>query len=299
MIVDFHVHSKASDGTLDPSEIAYSAKAYSAIALTDHDNTDGIEEFLEAGETLAEDGRTEAIYVAGTELSIEPGAGFDRFHMLALCVDRENPRFKKLLAEVLEGRNRRNEKIIENFARIGIEISREDLAPYAQGEVLARPHFARLLADRGIVKDIAEGFEKYLKPDSPAATRCYEERLQPSQEEAFAAVHAAGGLCVMAHPKYWRRDWRGGDVDFAAARKELATLKDAGLDAIEAKYKANTPRENVEFTRIADELGFLKTAGSDFHGANKPSISMGMDVSETFIMPLIEALYGRPGTVGA
>ena len=138
--------------------------------------------------------------------------------------------------------------------------------------------------------DIKDAFARYLLPDSPAETRCYEERWHPSQEDAFRAIHEAGGICVMAHPKYWRTDWKTTGPDYAAAERELAALKERGLDGVEALYQANTNEENVAFTRIATKLAYLKTAGSDFHGANKPSIPLGMEVSEDFITPVLERL---------
>lgn len=275
MIVDFHVHSTASDGTFSPAELAEKAErgGFAAIALTDHDNCDGVKDWKG---------------VKGVELSIEPGAGFDKFHLLGLGVDPENPQLKALLKSILDGRNARNARITENFRRLGM-----DIRPEPHGEVLARPHYARWLMEHGYARDIKDAFAKYLLPESPDATRCYEERWHPTQEDAFAAIHAAGGLCVMAHPKYWRRDWKDVGCDFAAAEKELARLKEAGLDGVEALYQANTGEENVEFTRLATKLGYLKSAGSDFHGANKPTIPLGMDVSEVFISPLLARLNLR------
>ena len=224
------------------------------------------------------------------ELSIEPGVGFDKFHLLGLGVDPANAELKALLRRILDGRNERNRRILANFARIGIEIAEDDIAAYAHGEVLARPHFARWLMDHGYVQSVAEGFERYLLPDSPAETRCYEERWHPPQEDAFAAIHAAGGVTVMAHPRFWRRGWRHEGSDFAAAAAELRRLKEAGLDGLECLYSSNSPAENVGFTRIASELGLIKSAGSDFHGANKPEIALGMEVSEEFIAPLMEVI---------
>lgn len=62
------------------------------------------------------------------------------------------------------------------------------------------------------------------------------------------------------------------------------------MDGLETLYRANSVEENVAFTRIADSIGLLKSAGSDFHGANKPTIPLGMQVSESFIAPLLERL---------
>lgn len=283
MKVDFHVHSTASDGTMSPQEVASAGESFAAMALTDHDNCDGVEDFLSSPCGGCK-------RFSGLELSIEPGSGFDKFHLVALGIDWRNPALEKLLRRILQGRNDRNLRILENFANLGIEIEPDDIFRYAHGEVLARPHFARWLVDHEYAADISQAFERYLLPESPKKYRCYEERWHPGQEETFSVVHAAGGVCVMAHPKYWRRTWREEGCDFAAAEKELSRLKECGLDAIESLYQANSPEENVAFTLMADRLGLLKSAGSDFHGEHKAHIALGMEVSEGFIAPLLERL---------
>lgn len=286
MIVDFHVHSTASDGTFAPSELAAKAErgGFAAIALTDHDNCDGVAEFTSHSVSNAS-----LRLIPGIELSIEPGAGFDKFHLLGLGIDFEHAGLKAFLKRVLEGRNARNAQIIANFNRIGIPMD-ESIFPYAHGDVLARPHFARWLMDRGYVSSVTEAFAKYLLPESPRETRCYEDRYHPRREEALSVVHAAGGLAVMAHPKYWRRYWKDTGPEFDAARRGFGELKEMGLDGVESLYEANTVEENIGFTRLADEFGFLKTAGSDFHGENKPTIALGMQVTESFIAPFLERL---------
>lgn len=291
MIVDFHVHSTASDGTLPPRDLAERAVAggFAAIALTDHDNSDGADEFMSAGSAANAAGAATR-FVQGIELSIEPGETFDKFHLLGIGVDPGNEELKVFLRRVLEGRNERNRAIFENFRRIGIG----DIAPEPHGEVLARPHFARWLVDHGYAESVVDAFQKYLLPESPIETRCYEERFHPLQEEAFRVIHGAGGLCVMAHPKYWRRQWKVVGPDYGDAERGLAALKEMGLDGLEAIYQANTQAENVGFAAIAARLGLLATAGSDFHGSNKPTISLGMDVEESFIAPFLERLASVP-----
>lgn len=285
MTVDFHVHSTASDGTFTPVELAAKAKGFRAIALTDHDNCDGLKEFLSTPLSASTSGLH---LISGIELSIEPGKGFDKFHLLGLGIDSKNRNLKDFLERILDGRNARNARIISNFRRLGIEMG--NVGEYAHGEVLARPHFARWLMDHNFASSVKEAFANYLLPDSPSATRCYEERWHPSQEDAFRTIHAAGGICIMAHPKYWRTNWKATGPDYAAAERELAALKERGLDGVETLYQANTNEENVAFTRIATRLGYLKTAGSDFHGTNKPTIPLGMEVSESFIAPVLERL---------
>ena len=289
MIVDFHVHSTASDGTYAPKELAAKGASFAAMALTDHDNCDGVEEFLAAGRqdegVLPTQGRCRR--VAGIELSIEPGEGFDKFHLLGLGINPDDMGLKAFLKRILDGRNARNERILANFRRLGIEMG-EGVFSYAHGEVLARPHFARWLVDHRLAKDIPDAFERYLLADSPKETRCYEERWHPSQEDAFRVIHNAGGVCVMAHPRYWRDEWKRSGCDFAAAERGLAALREKGLDGVEALYQANTGEENVEFVRIATKLGYLQSAGSDFHGVNKSAIPLGMEVADAYIQPLLE-----------
>ena len=288
MLVDFHVHSTASDGTKSPAALARKTRNFEAAALTDHDNCDGVAEFLAEP---TEDGACRRI--AGVELSIDPGDGFDMFHMLALDVNPSDEGLKALLRRVLEGRDARNERIIANFLRIGIDLG-GDVRSYAHGDILARPHFAKWLVAHKHAGSVREAFEKYLLPDSPDETRCYEKRWHPPQEETFRTVHAAGGLCVMAHPKFWRRPWRTAGCDFAAAERELAAVRERGLDGLEAVYQANSPGEDAVFTQIADRLGLLKTAGSDYHGTNKPDVTLGMDVSEEFIRPFLDRVRSAP-----
>lgn len=291
MVIDFHVHSTASDGTLSPRELVTAAVrgGFAALALTDHDNLDGIPEFLAA----ARESPLKA--VPGVELSIEPGEGFDKFHLLGLGVDPEDAGLKRFLRRILSERDRRNARMVERFRRLGIEMESpgDEVRAYAHGEVLARPHFAKWLVDHGYAKDKDEAFARYLLPDSPAESSCYEERYHPAAAETFAVIHAAGGVCAMAHPKYWRRDWRGRGCDYAAAATELRRLKALGLDALETRYQANTPEEDVEFGRIARDLGLVETAGSDFHGAHKPTIPLGMTVSDDFATRLILRLQRK------
>jgi predicted metal-dependent phosphoesterase TrpH len=283
MKVDFHVHSTASDGTLSPRELAEKGAGFVAMALTDHDNAGGVEEFLAA----SGGGRR----FGGVEFSIEPGVGFDKFHLLGIGGDMCHPALKSFMQRILDGRNERNLAIISNFRRLGIEMTGEDdISSYSNGEVLARPHFARWLMAHGYVKTVKEAFDRYLLPDSPRETRCYEERWHPPQEETFKVLHSVGALAIMAHPKYWRNDWKQKGCDYQLASAALPPLKEKGLDGIEAVYEANTPEENVEFSLMADRVGLLKSAGSDFHGANKPAIGLGMEVTERFIAPLLANL---------
>ena len=277
-MIDLHVHSTASDGTVSPAELAERGRDFMVMALTDHDNFDGVDEFLAADCGAC-------MRLAGIEFSVEPGEGYGKFHLLGLGVDPKHESLKAFLKRVLDGRNRRNARILARFAEIGILISRDDIDSYAHGEVLARPHFARWLVDHGYAPDVSTAFAAYLTPSSPSATNCYMTRYHPDPGETFDLIHAAGGVAVMAHPRYWTQDPE-------MLRSGLERLKARGLDGIEAVYQANEPNETIDHLRAAKELGLCVTAGSDFHGANKPTIALGMEVDDerTFIAPFLERL---------
>jgi len=276
-MIDFHVHSTASDGTSTPEELADAGRGFSFFALTDHDNCDGVKRFLAASQRLGATG----LRLAGVELSVEPGAGYGKFHLLGLGVDPDAPSLTAFLDEIRAGRDERNTRILARLNALGLDVSAEEVARYANGRITARPHFARVLVEKGYARDMADAFARFVGDGAAACV----PRYRPASARAFEAVHRAGGVAVMAHPRYWTRDP-------AALRTGLAKLKDAGLDGIEAVYQANLPGETVDHLLAARQLGLAVTAGSDFHGANKPAIPLGMTVEDeaAFLAPLLARL---------
>ena len=276
-MIDFHVHSTASDGTVPPEELAERGRDFTAMALTDHDNCDGCARFLAACERLGVTGRR----LAGIELNVEPGAGNGEFHMLGLGIDPAAPCLADFLEEIRAGRNERNAKMLAKLNGLGIPIAAEEVGKYANGKIVARPHFARVIVEKGFAESVADAFARYVGVGASA----YVTRYRPAQARAIDVIHRAGGVAVMAHPRYWTSD-----PDTLKAG--LAHLKDLGLDGVEAEYQANAPEETILHLRTAYALGLAVTAGSDFHGANKPAITLGMAVAdeEAFLAPFWDAL---------
>ena len=274
-MIDLHCHSTCSDGTFSPEELADMGRDFAVFAITDHDNCDGGARFLEASRGQ------KGVRLAGIELSLESGKGFGEFHMLGLGIDPSDAGLARFLEEIRRGRNDRNERMVAKLCELGMPITMEEVLAESGGDVVARPHLARALMKRGYVGSIAEAFAKAIGPGCPA----YCSRFHPRPEAAIAVVHAAGGVAVMAHPQSWTKDP-------SALRSGLAKLKDAGLDGIEAVYQANPPGVTIDHLLAANELGLAVSAGSDFHGENKPTITLGMNVDneEEFIAPLLARL---------
>lgn len=272
-MIDFHCHSTASDGTCTPAEVAALGRGFRALALTDHDNVDGAREFLAAS-------RGDGVRLAGVELSVEPGDGYRQFHLLGLGVDPDSPALAAFLEKIRAGRDARNLKMIAQLNAIGVAITIEDVKRHSGKKIVARPHFADALVEKGYARDSADAFARYVAYGAPG----YAPRYRPDPGEAFDVIHAAGGIAVMAHPKFWTGDP-------ALLRAGLKRLKERGLDGLEAVYQTNTPEETVDHLRAAREFDLVTTAGSDFHGAKKTNaLGMEVDGESAFIAPLLAKL---------
>ena len=279
-MIDLHVHSTASDGTCTPEELAERGRLFTVMTLTDHDNTDGCARFLAACRSLGVGG----VRLPGVELSVDPGAGYGQFHMLGLGIDPDAPCLAGFLARIRAGREERNVRMVERLTSLGLPVTLDEVRRHAGGEIVARPHIARVLVEKGYATSVKDAFERYLGPKAAA----YVSRYRPSQEEAIEVIHAAHGAAVMAHPRFWTSDAR-------LLAEGFSRLRDLGLDGVEAVYQANLPLETPMHLRLARAAGLAVTAGSDFHGANKSAITLGMDVEdeESFLAPLLAALAKR------
>uniref|UniRef100_A0A832LVL6 PHP domain-containing protein n=1 Tax=Caldimicrobium thiodismutans TaxID=1653476 RepID=A0A832LVL6_9BACT len=257
-MIDLHTHSTASDGTFSPSELIRLAKreGLKALALTDHDTTRGLPEAYEVA-------REEGIpFLCGVEISVKFN-GPGHFHLLGYFLSPELPPLEETLKALQEARKRRNELMVEKLRALGVEITLTELEEIAKGEI-GRPHFARLLVEKGYVRTPDEAFEKYLRKGAPA----YVPKALLEPKEAIEKILQAKGIPVLAHP-----------ITLKLAPKELSSylkeLKELGLRGVEAYYSEH----NRDFTNFllheAQRLGFLTTGGSDFHGANKPDIRLG------------------------
>ena len=107
--IDLHVHSNKSDGTYSPTELVDYAieKGLAAIALTDHDTVDGLDEIMEYADVLNSASVPEII--PGIEFSTEY-EGRD-VHILGLYIDHKSKEFEKPLQEFVNSRIVRNEKM--------------------------------------------------------------------------------------------------------------------------------------------------------------------------------------------
>lgn len=257
--VDLHVHSTCSDGTFTPAGLVRYAleKNLAAFALTDHDTTDGLKEAFAAAEG------TGLEVIAGIEFSTEY-RGKD-IHIVGLDFQYEDPLFVSRLRAFRDSRDLRNEKMIAKLKESGVDISRDQMDAAFGDAVWTRAHFGRYLMDHGYVKDMAEAFRLYVGEDAP----CFVPREKVTPAQAVRLIRRVGGIPILAHPLQYRLPERDlGDL--------LSELSASGLIGIEALYSTHTEADTLFVRQLAERHRLCISGGSDFHGANKPSIDLGV-----------------------
>ena len=279
-MIDLHVHSTNSDGSETPEELVVRGRktGLTAMALTDHDNMGGVDEFLDACRRHGMTG------IAGVEISANVEEGHGTLHILGYGVNPKLPLVEESLGRVLDGRAWRNERILEKLNGLGLELEWAEVQACAGEDVVGRPHFAQALIDRGHVSSVSEAFDRYLAKGRPA----YVDRYRLYPEEGIRMICAAGGVAVIAHPFSW-------ELDEAKLEAGLRELKAVGLVGIEAQYSEHTPEQTVTLLRLAKKLDLLTTGGSDYHGQTKPDIALGkgfgsLCVPDDYLLPLLKVL---------
>ncbi len=275
--IDLHIHSTFSDGVLKPSEIVDLAEkqGLTAIAITDHDTAAGTDEALDRG-------RERKIEVI-TGIEISSWHGDTSMHILGYRFDHENKQFNSRLQLLQEGRETRNARIIENLNRLGIKADLSELLHYSEYGQTGRPHIARLLVDKGMSKTVDLAFKQYLGRGAAA----YAERFRFSAHDAIAMIREAGGMAVLAHPASL-------DPTLRSIPKLLRDLRKDGLQGVEVYYPSHSPKAVKALLKMTEDLGLLRTGGSDFHGQERPGNNTGEWLRKTHIpYDLVEAMAGR------
>jgi predicted metal-dependent phosphoesterase TrpH len=295
--IDLHTHSTRSDGTYTPTELVHYAalKGLSAIALTDHDTIDGIEEAMQAAEAL----RSKALLsksllsdvhqsgpiqstahapaaqvvpevIPGVELSTEY-KGKD-IHIVGLFMDWQNREFAKKLHEFADARVYRNRKMCRLLTEHGYPVQYEDLESAFPDTVITRAHFAQYLMDHGMISSIDEAFKKLIGDDCP----CFVPREKISPHDAVCFLLAFGGVPILAHPLQYKL--RDDELDAL-----VASLRALGLAGIEVYYSTHKQADTSNLSRLADKYGLLLSGGSDFHGSRKRNLDLGTGYGHLYV----------------
>lgn len=256
---DLHCHSRYSDGTLSPADLARQAHAQGVDlwALTDHDTLAGQTEARASTEALG------LAWVSGVEVS----AGFlgQTIHVVGLGVDVRHPGLEQLLAANRASRIPRAQAMAAGLAAQGIPNAYAGALHYAQDPAqLSRTHFARYLVEIGRCRSVAEVFRRYLTPGKPG----YAPHQWASLSACVGQIRAAGGVAVLAHPARYK---------LPALQVQLLfdTFAEHGGQGIEVVTSAHTPAQVQQYAAVARERGWVASCGSDFHSPQESRCLLG------------------------
>ena len=271
MRIDLHAHSNVSDGTETPAEVIRSAAkaGLDAVALTDHDSTDGWDQ---AAEAAVQQGLA---FVPGMEISCRTDKGIS-VHLLSYLHDPTHPGLLEEINKSRDARLTRAERMVTLLSE-DYPLTWDDVIHHvAPGATVGRPHIADALVAAGVVADRSEAFNSILTSHS----RYFIQHYAPDPALAVGLVRAAGGVPVFAHPVASSRGRIVGD-------KTYREMIDAGLLGLEIDHRDN-PEEGRKFLRdLAAEHGLLITGSSDYHGTGKPNL-LGENLTDPAVLERIE-----------
>lgn len=255
---DLHSHSLVSDGALTPTELVHRAGAagVDVLALTDHDDTDGVGEAWEAAEACG------IALVPGVEVSVTWGGA--TLHIVGLAVDPEAPELAAGLERLRGFRDWRAGEIARRLEKAGVPGALEGAKAFVRGRILSRTHFAQFLVEAGHVDGHKDAFKRYLRHNRPG--------FVPGQwaalEEAVAWIRAAGGHAVLAHPARYR-------LTATKLRELLGQFTECGGEGLEVACGSHSRDDTLRMARLAADRGLWGSAGSDYHGPDRPWAQLG------------------------
>lgn len=261
---DLHCHSTVSDGLLSPAELVMRAaeRGVKSLALTDHDNVDGLAEAAQAAS------RCGIEFINGVEISVSWRS--HTLHIVGLRIDPHHPELVAGLRGIRSGRRHRAELMAESLARSGIGGVLEGAYRYtANPDLIGRTHFARYLVEAGHCKDVASVFKRYLVKGKPG----YVSHQWAELQDAINWIRAAGGIAVLAHPgRYTAGRKAMGKSTLHELLQEFTAMGGQGIEVVTGSH---TPPQYAEFGRYATEFGLWCSCGSDYHGPGESYRDLG------------------------
>ena len=276
-LIDLHTHSLHSDGAQTPTDVVKTAAdaGLSAIALSDHDCIEGVQEAMDAGSRLGVE------VIPAVELSAQSDT---ELHILGYFIDINNKRLQDTMKYALQVRDERQEETCRKLREQGFDITMEEARAEAHGNpVLCRAHFAQIMVRKGYAESVKDAFNRYLSVGCYA----YSNRQALTGPEAVSVIREAGGIAVAAHLHLIK-------LPDDELREYLKSLIPYGLDGVEGYYSDYTPDMEQRYRAMAKELGLVLSGGTDYHGANKPHLRIGKGKGELEIpYSVLEGLRQR------
>ena len=283
-IIDLHVHTSCSDGSFSPKKVVEEAKkaGLKAIAITDHDTIEGIDEALNSGKELGVE------VVPGVEITCDEEK-FEDIHIIGLLIDHKYEKLNELLAKAKQARLSQKQGIIKKLNELGFDITLDDIFKIAKGEI-SRSHIAEVLLKK--YPDKFQGKKQVFDEYIDVNRKAYVQReVKIDLKAAIDAITNAGGIAVLAHPEVY---------NYLDIEKLIKRFKALGGQAIETEYTYDknrpfkcTDKEMVKkiidkYKNLAKKLNLLETGGSDYHG-DKKDVEIGEAKTEESLLNILKA----------
>jgi predicted metal-dependent phosphoesterase TrpH len=264
VIVDFHCHTRESDGALAPAELVamMRARGVRIFSVTDHDTMRAYGQFAAEFATV----------IPGIEINTTWHD--NEVHVLGygLPLGDDTP-LAQTLAENREFRRTRIDRIVCNLTAAGYPLTVADVVAQADGgDALGRPHVAKALIEKGFASDVQSCFNALLVRGKPG----YLPSNYITPEQAIDVIRESGGFPVLAHPGRLKDD------------SVIDELIEHGLAGLEVFYPTHNASQTAIFRERAVKHGLVMTAGSDFHDIRWNTRGVGMDVDEADIKPFLD-----------
>jgi len=263
LIVDFHSHTRESDGTLAPRELVarMRKRGVAWFSITDHDTTRAYADVDAPGQRV----------VTGVEINTT-WHGAD-VHVLGFRIPTGPSPIADVLQRNRDFRRRRIDTMLAGLGSAGYALTVDEvLAESPDGHALGRPHVAKALVRRGVVPDVQAAFDRLLSRGKPG----YAPSNHITPLEAIDAIRGVGGVPVLAHPGRLKDE------------RVINALAEHGLAGLEVFYPTHSTAQIAHYRACAGRLGLVMTAGSDFHDERWNSAEVGMEVDEADIRPFLD-----------
>lgn len=256
---DLHTHSTYSDGTNRPDELPALAEAAGlhAVALTDHNTIAGLPLFLDGAKKY----KVEA--VPGVEFSTEYRG--TELHILGLFIRSEHyAAVTGRVEELVKAKDRSNRALVESLNRAGLDLDYDAIKASTPKGQLNRAIIGAEIVRLGYAENGKEAYDRYLS----VRQGHYHPPRRPEALVIIRFLKSIGAVAVLAHPF----------LNLKTEEKLRGFLREAvpaGLDGMETVYPLFDEETTLLAEGIAKDFGILPSGGSDFHGTNKPDITLG------------------------
>ena len=206
----------------------------------------------------------------GREIAIVPGIEFTtaykgtELHILGLFVRPDAyHQINQYLDKALSLKEKSNYQLVDKLRKKGYDITYIEILEASKGHI-NRANIAAELVKKGYLKSISEGFETILSKKYGL----YEPPEKLSALKTISFIRSIGAVAVWAHPYI--------HMNFEQAQAFLPEAIDCGLQGMETIYSLYSDETAAKAKEVCHSFRLCESGGSDFHGANKPDISLGV-----------------------